>query len=129
MSNITVIIPTHNRENVLGRALDSVLRQSKQPKQIIVVDDGSTDNTQEFLRLKYPSITYIKQNQKGVSAARNSGIRAANYDWIAFLDSDDVWMPRKLEACVAAPGAEAAPAGMRDCMSAIRSVVSGWLRK
>ena len=96
MLNITVIIPTHNRADVIGRALDSVLCQSKQPKQVIVVDDGSTDNTQEFLRTTYPAITYLKQNNCGVSAARNSGIRAADCDWIAFLDSDDEWQPDKL---------------------------------
>ena len=96
MLNITVIIPTHNRADVIGRALDSVVYQSKQPKQIIVVDDGSTDNTQVFLRSTYPTVTYIKQSHRGVSAARNSGIHAADSDWIAFLDSDDEWHPDKL---------------------------------
>lgn len=92
---ISIIIPTFNRAHTLSRALDSVLAQTLKPKEIIVIDDGSTDNTKELLNL-YPGITIINLNNKGVSAARNVGIEKASGDWIAFLDSDDEWRPEKL---------------------------------
>lgn len=94
---IAVVIPTHNRAAVLGRALDSVARQSLPADQCLVVDDGSTDGTESLIRRAYPRATYLKQAHRGVSAARNLGIAHARADWVAFLDSDDSWMPDKLE--------------------------------
>lgn len=94
---ITAVIPTYNRVSVLARALDSVFEQSFPVDECLVVDDGSTDNTEELVRRRFPGARYLKQEHKGVSAARNLGIAQANADWIAFLDSDDRWMPAKLQ--------------------------------
>jgi len=96
MDPISVVIPTFNRAGVVGRAVDSVLRQSYPPKQIIVVDDGSTDSTPEILRRYGDTIEYVRQENAGASAARNRGILLARHPWIAFLDSDDYWMPEHL---------------------------------
>lgn len=93
---ISVIIPTFNRARTLPRALDSVLQQRRAADQIIVVDDGSTDATAELLSRHYPQIERLRQNNRGVSSARNTGIQAATGDWIALLDSDDAWLPDKL---------------------------------
>lgn len=95
--NISVVIPTHNRAHTMARALDSVLAQTLLPSEVIVVDDGSTDTTSELLSRHYPQVRVLSQSNQGVSAARNTGIRAARDEWIAFLDSDDSWLPRKLE--------------------------------
>lgn len=95
--NISVIIPTYNRAHVLKRALDSVLAQTQQAAEIIVVNDASTDGTADLLTL-YLNIKVISlSHNKGVSAARNKGIAKAKGDWIALLDSDDEWLPQKLE--------------------------------
>ena len=94
---VSVIIPTYNRVDFLPSALDSVLSQSYSINEIIVVDDGSTDKTVEKLSHKYHSVTFLKQRNQGVSAARNTGIREAKSPWIAFLDSDDQWKPDKIE--------------------------------
>ena len=99
---ISVIIPTYNRKHTLNRAIHSVLSQTSQPREIIAVDDGSTDGTKEWLAKMYPAIRYIHQSNSGVSAARNVGIKTAQGDWLAFLDSDDEWLPQKLERQVAA---------------------------
>ena len=93
---ISVVIPTYNRKHTLPRALDSVLAQSYQPFEIIVIDDGSTDGTANWFSNNYPSIQSISQSNQGVSAARNAGIKQSRGDWIAFLDSDDEWLPTKL---------------------------------
>lgn len=98
---VSVIIPTFNREDVLGRAIESVLQQSLPAKEIIIIDDGSIDNTQQVIvalqrRATIPVSTLFQKNS-GVSAARNSGIRHASGEWIAFLDSDDAWLPDKLK--------------------------------
>ena len=94
---ISVIVPTYNRAQQLPRALDSILCQSCSPKEIIVVDDGSTDETSALMTSEYPEIVFIQQQNTGVSSARNVGIKRASGDWIAFLDSDDEWLPEKLE--------------------------------
>lgn len=94
--NISVVIPTYNRFEVLKRALTSIFAQSYQAKEIIVVDDGSDDKTSQITKL-FPKITYIYQKNAGVSSARNSGIKSAKYEWIAFLDSDDEWHKDKLK--------------------------------
>lgn len=93
--NISAIIPTHNRANWLVGAIESVLRQSHPVAELIVVDDGSTDNTKEVVQ-KYANVRYIYQSQRGPSAARNAGARMASGDWLAFLDSDDRWMQQKI---------------------------------
>jgi glycosyltransferase involved in cell wall biosynthesis len=111
---VTVIIPTFNRAEQLMLALDSVRAQGHRELEVIVVDDGSTDQTEEVvtaLREHDPRITYLQQHQQGVAAARNRAIEHAHGDMIAFLDSDDAWYPWKLEfqlACLA----QAPEAGM-----------------
>jgi len=93
-----VIIPTHNRADVLGRAVASVLAQTLADLELIVVDDGSTDRTAEVLAgFDDPRLTGMHQENKGVSAARNRGIAASRGRYVALLDSDDSWMPDKLE--------------------------------
>lgn len=94
---ISVIIPVYNRPNLIKRAVDSVLSQTEPPLEIIVVDDGSTDETAELLHAYGTQLKVIRQENQGVSAARNRGIEAARGDWIAFLDSDDAWLPEKLK--------------------------------
>ena len=94
---ISVVIPTFNRISLVARAIDSVLKQSLNPYEIIVVDDGSDDGTSEMIQNKYKSIKLIQQQNNGVSAARNNGIKHAKGDWIALLDSDDEWTEKKLE--------------------------------
>lgn len=93
---ITAIIPTYNRYELLKRAISSLMAQSYLVDEIIVVDDGSTDNT--FLILQdFPNIKYIHQKNSGVSSARNAAIALASNAWIAFLDSDDEWHHQKLQ--------------------------------
>lgn len=95
---ISVIIPTFNKAQFIEEAVESVLGQSYRNLEIIVVDDGSTDNTRDVLKKYQNNIAYVSQNNNGPSSARNYGIRTARADHIAFLDSDDVWFPEKLEA-------------------------------
>ena len=94
---ISVIIPTFNRAEHVIRAIESVLSQSYKDYEIIVVDDGSTDKTKDALEHYMDRIKYIYQDNSGVSSARNKGIMAARGEWVAFLDSDDEWLPEKLE--------------------------------
>jgi len=98
---VSVIIPIYNRAHMIGRAIQSVSKQSYQDFELIIVDDGSTDNTDEVVKefqQKDKRITYIKHDKnKGGSAARNTGIKASKGKYIAFLDSDDEWLPEKLE--------------------------------
>lgn len=106
--SVSVVIPTFDRLALLPRALESVRRQSRPADQVIVVDDGSTDGTEEVIRRDHPEVLYLRRERGGVSAARNQGIAAARGEWIALLDSDDAWRPAKLErqlaALAAAPG-------------------------
>jgi O-antigen/teichoic acid export membrane protein/glycosyltransferase involved in cell wall biosynthesis len=102
ITGISVIIPAFNREQLLKRAIESVLNQTVKPEQIIVVDDGSTDGTPEMCRQFSGSIEYVRQPNAGVAAARNHGIKLARHAWIAFLDSDDYWTPNHLETVTAA---------------------------
>ena len=95
--NISIIIPTFERKHLIGRALDSVLKQTQPAREVIVIDDGSSDGTAGWIKKAYPSIILIEQKNKGVSAARNTGIRNAKSKWVALLDSDDEWLPEKLE--------------------------------
>jgi len=96
-TSVSVIIPTFNRRALLERAVDSVVAQTRPADEIIIIDDGSTDGTAALVEKKYPGIIYLSQTNRGVSHARNQGIRKANGTWLAFLDSDDVWLPEKLE--------------------------------
>ena len=93
----SVIIPTYNRANILSRAIDSVLAQTYRNFELIVVDDGSTDETLRLLESYGNKITVLAQQNKGVSSARNFGIICAAGEVITFLDSDDSWLPYKLQ--------------------------------
>ncbi len=97
MPSISVIIPTYNRIETLPRAIESVLVQTHLANELIIVDDGSTDGTAVWIAEHYPQIKLIVQQNSGVSAARNHGIEAASSEWIALLDSDDEWLPEKLQ--------------------------------
>lgn len=97
-SQISVVIPTYNRSRSVINAINSVLAQTREAAEIIVVDDGSSDGTEAILRDYFGnSIHLVRQENKGVSAARNAGIRIAKHELLAFLDSDDIWTPEKLE--------------------------------
>ena len=95
--NISVVIPSYNRKEFLKRSIDSAINQTKKPFEIIVVDDGSTDGTETMIKSDYDFVKFIKQKNKGVSAARNIGIKVSIGEWICFLDSDDEWKKDKLE--------------------------------
>jgi glycosyltransferase involved in cell wall biosynthesis len=99
MPQVSVIIPTYNRAHLLSRAIKSVLNQTFQGFEIIIVDDASTDDTDKLVASFHDSrIRYIRHEKKyGGGAARNSAIKQAQGDYIAFLDSDDEWLPEKLE--------------------------------
>ena len=96
---ISVVIPTYNHAHYLGCALESVLNQTYTNWEAIVIDNHSTDNTDEVMAsFTDPRITYLKIHNNGVIAAsRNAGILTAKGKWVAFLDSDDRWYPRKFE--------------------------------
>ncbi len=94
---ISVIIPVYNRADLVSRAIDSVLAQSRPADEVIVVDDGSTDDTIGAVQRFGDRVRMIQQPHSGVSAGRNRGIHEARYDWLAFLDSDDLWKPDKLQ--------------------------------
>jgi glycosyltransferase involved in cell wall biosynthesis len=94
---ISIVIPTYNRASFLKEAIDSVLSQTYRNFELIVVDDGSTDDTPKLFSSYDDKIRVITQANQGPSASRNRGIKAAKGDWIAFLDSDDGWKPDKLE--------------------------------
>lgn len=96
---VSVIIPTYNRAHLISRSIQSVLNQTFKDIELIVVDDGSKDNTDEIIQaIDDPRVIYLKhQTNRGVSAARNTGIKAARGEFIAFQDSDDEWLPNKLE--------------------------------
>ncbi len=97
---ITAIIPTFNRATLVSDAINSILNQTYSIDEIIVIDDGSTDNTQDILK-KFHGIKIIKTKNLGVSHARNTGIRNAKNNWLAFLDSDDIWLKDKAQKQVA----------------------------
>jgi glycosyltransferase involved in cell wall biosynthesis len=97
MADVSVVIPTHNRAALVKQAIDSVLAQTDPAGEILVVDDGSTDDTQAQLATYGDRIRVIYHPQGGVAAARNQALRVAVGQWIGFLDDDDVWLPTKLE--------------------------------
>ncbi len=98
---VSVVIPTYNRAKVIERALVTAFAQTYRNLEIIIVDDGSTDNTAAVLAPYMDRIRYIYQENQGASGARNHGIREARGKYIAFLDSDDEWLPAKLERQIA----------------------------
>lgn len=100
MSTVSVVVPTHERADVLQRAIESVLDQTFTDIEVIVVDDASTDNTESIVEgYDDPRIRYIRHEEnRGGSAARNTGIKAADGEFVAFLDDDDEWRPGKLDA-------------------------------
>jgi len=102
MTKVSVILPTYNRQVWVCNAIDSVLAQRCQPDEIVVIDDGSTDNTAEVLKSYGSAIRVISQPNRGVAAARNAGLLKSHGDWVAFIDSDDEWHPRYLETQVRA---------------------------
>lgn len=111
---ISVIIPAYNREKTIKRCINSINKQTVQPFEIIVVDDGSSDHTVEILdklKSEYGYLRVIKQNHRGAQAARNLGILNAKGEYIAFLDSDDEWLPQMLETCI-----KYINAGHEDCV-------------
>jgi glycosyltransferase involved in cell wall biosynthesis len=101
MIKISVVIPAYNSATYLKDALNSVLSQTFKSHEIILVDDGSTDQTEEIARSYGDQIRYIKQKNQGSAAARNTGIHEATGDWVAFLDSDDLMLPDRLRKQVA----------------------------
>ena len=109
---VSAVIPTYDRRDAVLRALASVLAQTRAVDEIVVVDDGSTDGSAAAIRTAFPQVTVIEQPNRGVSAARNRGIAATSAEWVAFLDSDDAWQPRKIERQLAALAEQP---GMRLC--------------
>lgn len=100
---VSVVIPTYNRAYCLPETISSVLSQTYQNIEIVVVDDGSTDRTSELFAERYANvdrIKYIQQPNRGVSAARNTALKQANGEFVAFCDSDDIWLPWKIRAQV-----------------------------
>ena len=100
-TKVSVILPTYNYGRFIGNAIESVLAQTFPIYEIIVVDDGSTDETEEVVSTFGDRISYIKQQNSGVCAARNIGVENSSGDAIAFLDADDTWLPEKIEKQVA----------------------------
>jgi glycosyltransferase involved in cell wall biosynthesis len=98
---VSVLIPSYNRGYVLGKSIESVLAQTYRPIEVIVVDDGSKDDTRAIIERFGPAIRYIYQENAGLAAARNTGLAAARGEFIAFQDSDDIWLPWKLQVQVA----------------------------
>jgi GT2 family glycosyltransferase len=111
----SVVIPTYNRADCIGRTIASVMAQSLPPDEVIVVDDGSTDDTAGVVAGFDGRVRYVRQENAGVAAARNHGARLAGSEWIAFVDSDDLWHPRKLELQL----------GVLACLPAARWSVTG----
>jgi glycosyltransferase involved in cell wall biosynthesis len=98
---VSCVVPVCNGERFLGEALDSILAQTHLPTELIVVDDGSTDRSQEIAESYGDRVVLLRQPNRGPAAARNRGIRAARGELLAFLDADDLWHPAKLDRQVA----------------------------
>lgn len=96
MPRVSVVMPSYNCAQYLAEAVDSALAQTYRDFEIVVVDDGSKDNTEEVARRYGSKIQYIKQENRGLPGARNTGIRASSGEYIALLDADDSWFPEKL---------------------------------
>ncbi|MFZ0430047.1 MAG: glycosyltransferase family A protein [Acidobacteriota bacterium] len=104
---VSAIVPVHNGAGFLAEALESILAQSHSPIEVIVVDDGSTDGTEATLRDYAGSLRVLRQEQRGAASARNRAIGIAQGDFLAFLDADDRWEPRKTERQLALLSREA----------------------
>ena len=104
---VSVVIPCYNYGRFVAEAIECALNQTWQPLEVIVVDDGSTDDTRQRLAPYLDRIRYVYQDNKGLSAARNTGIRHARGDWVALLDADDLWHPRKTERQLGVAGIDA----------------------
>ena len=96
--SVSVVIPCYNASRYIGGALRSVLAQEWARLEVIVVDDGSSDGSPDLVARDFPQVTVLRQANQGAAAARNLGVRAAQGDWIAFIDADDLWLPGKLQA-------------------------------
>lgn len=96
-ASISCIVPVYNGARFIGEALDSILAQTLPPAEVIVVDDGSTDDTAEVVSAYAGRVTYHRQANAGPASARNHGINLASGDFLSFLDADDLWSPNKLE--------------------------------
>jgi glycosyltransferase involved in cell wall biosynthesis len=96
-ADVSAVITVYNGEAVLRRSIESVLRQTVPVAELIVVDDGSTDGTPDVARSYGDRVTYLRQDNRGVAAARNAGLSRAAAPWVAFLDDDDEWLPEKIE--------------------------------
>ncbi len=104
---MSVIIPAYNRKAMLCEAVDSVFAQNYRDFELIVIDDGSTDGTAEEIEARYGArVRVLKQSNRGPAAARNLGVRRSSGEYIAFLDSDDLWLPKKLAIQTASMGAD-----------------------
>lgn len=97
MIEFSAVVHTFNRKDFLSETLRSIERQTHTPAEVIVVDDGSTDNTQEMVKTKFPDFSYLRIANSGCGAARKAGAEFAKKDWIAFCDDDDIWLPEHLE--------------------------------
>jgi len=128
---ISVIVPTYNYGRFIGQAIESVLGQTLPPLEVIVVDDGSTDDTEEVVSALGPAVRYIKQSNSGVCVARNRGAREAVGKYLALLDADDVWEPTKLEKQFAIFASDSevglVHCGMRKFDSVTGETVDYWL--
>lgn len=124
---VSVVLPVFNGETFVGRAVQSVLRQTMSDLELLVVDDGSTDRTSTVIsRYSEPRLKLVKlATNSGAAAARNAGIDQARGEYIAFLDSDDEWMPDKLERQLEYIAASSAPTGISTTGFRIYRVVSG----
>jgi glycosyltransferase involved in cell wall biosynthesis len=108
---ITAVVPTYNRGPLIARALESILGQTRPPDEVVVVDDGSTDDTPERIQAYAGRVRYVRQPNAGGSAARNRGVEEATHPWVAFLDSDDHWRPEHIERMSDAIAATGGAAG------------------
>src|SRR5215471_9220074 len=97
---VSVVIPTYNRADYIGETIESVLQQTYSNIEIIVIDDGSTDNTAQVVERFESRVRYVRQENAERGASRNHGLRLAQGEFISFLDSDDLWMPSKAAAAV-----------------------------
>jgi glycosyltransferase involved in cell wall biosynthesis len=101
MSLVSIVMPAYNRADTILRAIRSVQEQTYQDWELIVVDDGSTDGTATLIEGMDPRMKVIRQENRGFVGARNTGLEASTGEYIAFLDSDDEWLPYHLELCIA----------------------------
>ena len=134
--SVSVVIPAYNAELYIGAALESVLGQTHEPMEVIVIDDGSTDATADRVRAYGSRVHYMRQPNGGVGAARNRGVDASTGEYIAFLDADDIWQPQKLEVQLAVAARHPA-SGLIACDGErligtrieVRSLLAQWIEE